>query len=61
MAGAGFVIAKYVLEASDRAFLRDLPIIERVDVYEHIDDLEFLQELADEGLFNEELSNDPAQ
>ena len=58
MAVAGFVIAKYVLEAPDRAFLRDLPIIERVEVYEHVDDLEFLQMLADEGLFNEELSDE---
>ena len=61
MAVAGFLIAKYVLEAPDRAFLRDLPIIERVDVYEHVDDLEFLQRLADEGLFSEELSDDLPQ
>jgi anti-sigma factor RsiW len=61
VAVVGFVIAKYVLEAPDRAFLRDLPIIERVDVYEHVDDLEFLQKLADEGLFNEDLSDEPPQ
>jgi anti-sigma-K factor RskA len=55
---AGFFVAKYLLEAPDRAFLQDLPIIERVEVYEHIDDLEFLQKLADEGLFNEDLSEE---
>ncbi len=61
MSVAGFAIAKFVLESPDRAFLQDLPIIERVEVYEHVDDLEFLQKLADEGLFNEDLPDELAQ
>lgn len=48
---AGFLLARYQLEAPERQLLQDLPVIERVDQLRHADSVEFLERLRQEGLF----------
>ncbi len=43
------------LDRPNRQFLEDLPVIERVDLYQYVDNLAFLEALADEGLFDEDV------
>ena len=43
------------LDRPNRQFLEDLPVIERVDLYQYVDELAFLEALADEGLFDEDV------
>lgn len=56
---AGYFLLMNVLEAPDRKLVRDLPVIERVDEYRLVDDLEFLQQLEKEGLFVMETDHVP--
>ncbi|MDG2382853.1 MAG: hypothetical protein P8N76_14385 [Pirellulaceae bacterium] len=49
----GFFAYRYWLDTPNRELKTDLPVIERVDVYQHIDNLRFLEQLKEEGLFNE--------
>jgi anti-sigma factor RsiW len=50
------------LDRPNRKFLEDLPVIERVDLYEYVDELAFLEALAEEGLFDEDVDTPlPAQ
>jgi anti-sigma factor RsiW len=50
----GYRAVKYYTEAENRALARDLPVIEKLDLYRRVD---FLRQLRDEGLFDEEQSN----
>ena len=43
------------LDRPNRQFLEDLPVIERVDLYPYVDNLAFLEALAEEGLFDEDV------
>jgi anti-sigma factor RsiW len=47
----GFAAVRYLLTEDDRNLVRDLPVIEKVDEYRYIDDVEFLRQLAREDLF----------
>ena len=49
----GFFAFRYWLDTPNRQLKADLPVIERVDVYQHIDNLQFLEQLKQEGLFDE--------
>lgn len=49
----GFFAYRYYLEGPNRQLIEDLPVIQRVEVYQHIDDIEFLETLKAEGLFDE--------
>jgi anti-sigma factor RsiW len=55
---AGFATVRRVQERDDRELLTNLPLIERVDMYSQVDDLEFLQALASTGLFDEDLGGE---
>ena len=55
----GFVGVRFWLDRPNRQFLRDLPVIERVDLYQYVDDVTFLEKLNEEGLFDEDV--DPSQ
>ncbi len=50
----GYTLLDNHLSAPDRALLRDLPVIENVDLYMHVESVEFLRTLDREGLFVEE-------
>ena len=55
----GFVGIRAWLDRPNRQLLRDLPVIERVDLYQYVDDVTFLEKLNEEGLFDEDV--DPSQ
>lgn len=50
----GYAVVATIQQRSHRQLLRDLPVIENVDLYRHIDSLEFVRALEQEGLFEEE-------
>lgn len=47
----GFAALRQRLTQDDRNLVRDLPVIERVDEYRNIDNIEFLRQLERENLF----------
>jgi anti-sigma factor RsiW len=55
---AGYLIVTTTASRSNRALLRDLPVIERLDEYRYVDDVEFLRMLHRAGLFPEEEMED---
>ena len=55
----GFGVAYERLTRDQRQFLRDLPVIKRVDLYREVNSIEFLEKLASEGLFDEEKADAP--
>ncbi len=55
-AWAGFILVQYALDSPNRRLLRDLPLIERVDAYRHVDDLSLLVDLRERGIFETEPS-----
>jgi anti-sigma factor RsiW len=46
-----FVMTQSHLQAPNRELAHDLPVIERLDQYRYVDNLDFLQQLDEEGLF----------
>lgn len=53
----GFAIVRHRLAEPDRNFIRDLSVIEHVDEYRYIDNIDFLKELAHEDLFAAEVDD----
>jgi hypothetical protein len=53
----GFAYMRYKLTEPDRNFVRDMPVIEHVDDYRYIDDIDFLKQLAREDLFPAEVDD----
>ena len=47
---------RYLQNGADRELVRDLPVIERVDLYSEIDDLAFLESLMAEGILHAKLT-----
>jgi hypothetical protein len=54
----GFAYIRYKLTEPDRNFVRDLPVIQHVDEYRYIDDIDFLKQLAHEDLFPAEVDDE---
>jgi len=50
----GFQVASLVGIRMIDTFIRDIPIIEKLDQYRQIDDFRFLQSLAESGVFDDE-------
>jgi anti-sigma factor RsiW len=57
--GVGYGVTFSMYNAANRELLADLPVIERLDMYQTADSIEFLRLLAQEGLFDEEVSDEP--
>lgn len=51
---AGFLVTASLWPNPNEQLLRDLPVIENLDQYRQIDDIEFLRLLYREGLFSQE-------
>lgn len=49
----GFLVVRTAQQTPDEQLLRDLPIVEQVVNYSQIEDLAFLEALAEDGLFND--------
>jgi len=56
---AGFLVVALALPDPNRQLLEDLPVLENLDQYRHVDDIEFLRELNRENLFVEEPADAP--
>lgn len=56
-AAFGFLAVTQFLQRPERQFLQDLPVIENVDVYQYVEDIEFLRQLDREGLFSDEVDD----
>lgn len=56
-AAAGFLITAMLQPNPNRELLEDLPVLENLDRYREIDDVDFLRLLAAEGLFPAEDDN----
>jgi anti-sigma factor RsiW len=54
---SGYAVLYRRLTREDRNLVRDLPVIERVDEYRSIDDVDFLRALARENLFAVEVDD----
>jgi anti-sigma factor RsiW len=54
---AGYYISHRRVTRNDRILVRDLPVIEHVDEYRNIDDLDFLKALERENLFPSEVDD----
>jgi hypothetical protein len=55
----GFGLVYERLTRENRQLMRDLPVIDRVDLYREVNSIEFLEKLASEGLFDEEQTDAP--
>lgn len=57
-AAAGWLVLAKVLDRPNQQLLRDLAVIQRVDEYRNADSVEFVQALAQSGLFAAELESE---
>ncbi|MBM4000175.1 MAG: hypothetical protein FJ297_11680 [Planctomycetes bacterium] len=55
----GYFTVDAVYSSGDRELIRDLPVIERMDMYQAADDTAFLRTLIGENLFQEESDDGP--
>ena len=55
----GFAIASRYINRDDRALVNDLPVIENVEMYRHAESVEFLRQLQEAGLFEQEVDDAP--
>ena len=53
-AAAGYRLVDRAASRRNEQLVRDLPVIENVDVYRHIDSIDFLRRLEEEQIFGEE-------
>lgn len=53
-AAAGFFVAYSSAPEDSETLVRELPVIEKLDVYREIQELEYLQQLEQSGLLNDE-------
>jgi anti-sigma factor RsiW len=51
IAGGAFAIVHFVYSSPNRQLVEDLPILENLDAYRNVQDVEFLRSLARENLF----------
>lgn len=59
LAFAGFALVRSRTNREHLQLVHDLPVIERLDEYREIEDVDFLEKLASTGLFDEEVSDAP--
>jgi hypothetical protein len=55
----GYYLISQRLDYSNQQLVRDLPVIENVDLYSAVDSLDFLRELDASQMFDEEPSDVP--
>lgn len=55
---AGFWLASSRLARPNRQLLHDLPVIENLEAFQQVEDVEFLRALENEGLFVAEVSDE---
>jgi anti-sigma factor RsiW len=53
----GYRVIDRVASRPNDALVRDLPVIEKVELYRHVDSVNFLRQLDESGLFAEEVED----
>lgn len=53
----GYRVVDRLTSRQNDALVRDLPVIENIELYRHVDNIEFLRQLDEEGLFAEEVDD----
>jgi anti-sigma factor RsiW len=53
----GYWTVHTISTADDRQLMRDMPVIENMDMYQSAESIDFLRQLSQSGLFNEESSD----
>ena len=51
----GYFLIAVRVDSPNQQLVRDLPVIENIDLYRHVESVEFLRQLNNEGLFVEEM------
>jgi len=54
---AAFMLVDNRLNSENRALVRDYPVIERIDEYSNIENVEFLRQMQKDGLFAAEVND----
>ncbi|PHR89478.1 MAG: hypothetical protein COA78_35810 [Blastopirellula sp.] len=54
----GFLLTHQVTSAENQQLLSDLPVIESIDEYQRVENIEFLELLEQQGLFAEEVESE---
>ena len=57
-AWGGFLVVGQFNDRDNQALLKDLPLVQEIDIYDPIENLEFLKQLDESGVFDEELEDD---
>lgn len=60
-AGLGFVITNRAIPNEPELLVRELPLIESLDIYTEVDNIDFIKDLQRDDLFNEESHADSGQ
>ncbi len=55
---AGYLVVDHFASQRNDQLVRDLPVIENVELYRHVDSVDFLRQLDAEGLFVEEVQDE---
>ena len=56
-AWGGFLLISQFNDRHNQALLKDLPLVQEIDIYDPIESLDFLKQLEASGVFNEELDD----
>jgi anti-sigma factor RsiW len=54
----GYRVVNRIASGPNDALVRDLPVIEKVELYRHVDSVDFLRQLDQSGLFADEEAED---
>ena len=57
-AGIGFAVTSLWMPTQNDQLIEDLPVVERLDQYQQIEDIEFLELLVENNLFPEEIHDE---
>jgi len=57
-AWGGFLLVSQFNDRDNQALLKDLPVVQEIDLYDPIESLEFLKQLDASGVFDEELEDE---
>ena len=60
-AGVGYAVSRWQWPDPNEQLARDMPVLENLDEYRQIENIEFLRELHDQGLFSDEVSRDESR
>lgn len=58
VAAVGFILVEQLFPDPNDQLIEDLPVVEKIDEYRYLDDIDFLRKLEESGLFSEEVEDE---